>query len=101
MSPAGGARYPTAPGCYPDEMCCQTGSTANPAASCISRRMGCYPQTPPEEGWVWNKEPLWVDWNMNVASTYVCVCVCMCVCVCVRVCVWTHIYSYIIFKCTS
>ena len=85
MSPAGGARYPTAPGCYPDEMCCQTGSTANPAASCISRRMGCYPQTPPEEGWVWNKEPLWVDWNMNVASTYV----------------WTHIYSYIIFKCTS
>ena len=68
--PGSPLRVPT-PGCYPDEMCCQTGDTDNAKAECISKRMGCYPQTPPEEGFKWDEEPAWVDWSMNVASTYV------------------------------
>ena len=28
------------PGCYPDQQCCQTGTTAAPDFTCISNRMG-------------------------------------------------------------
>ena len=38
--PMYGVRVPT-PGCYPDQICCQTGTpTGGPKAECISKRMG-------------------------------------------------------------